>query len=105
MSQIWYTARAKFDPSHSPAWEKYLQWAQLPQLTGLLTLDIVLCPEIIQELTPEDWEHNVQQDHHLFYFRDLDHLLGRLVRVTQPFNLLAVIWEPPAACHDHLADP
>jgi hypothetical protein len=105
MSEIWYTARAKFDPGHGPAWDQYLQWVQLPQLTELLTLDIVLCPEIIQELTPEDWEHNVHQDHRLFYFRDLDYLLGRLAGVAQPFNLLAVIWEPPAPCHDYLADP
>lgn len=103
MSEIWYTARAKFDPSHGAAWENYRQWARLPQLTELLTLDLVLCPEIIQELTPEDWTHNVQQDHRLFYFRDLDYLLGRLAG-AQPFNLLAVTWEPTAACYDYLAD-
>jgi hypothetical protein len=104
MSEIWYTARAKFDSTHGPTWEQYCQWAQLPHLAGLLTLDIILCPEIIRELTPEDWQHNVQQDYRLFYFRDLDYLLGRLARLAQPFNLLAVVREPLAPRHDCLAD-
>lgn len=105
MPEIYYTARAKFDPTHGPAWEQYCQWAGLPHLTGLLTLDIVLCPEIIRELTLEDWQHNVQQNYRLFYFHDLDYLLGRLAGVTHPFNLLAIAWEPSTPCDDDLADP
>jgi hypothetical protein len=105
MTDFWFTARTKFGPEQGESWQQYIQWAGLPQLTGLFSLDISLCPEVIDQLISEDWQHNVQQDYRLFYFRDLDYLLGRVGGLDKPANLLAVIWEPGEDCRHVLTDP
>jgi hypothetical protein len=94
MSEIWFTAREKFNARSGERWTKFIAWANLPQLTELITLDELLCPSVVDHLTPEDWAHNVQQDNHILFFRDLDYLLTRVREFDQPTNILAVTLEP-----------
>ncbi len=90
MLKIWYTARQKFDPSDGQAWLDYIRWSKLTQLTEVVSLDTILCPSVINELTAEDWQRNVQENYHIFFFRDLDYLLSRVSTQTQSVNILAV---------------
>jgi hypothetical protein len=92
--EIWFTAREKFDPSSGGAWDKYVQWAQLPQLREVISLDTALCPSVFKELTEEDWDHNIHQDHCISYFRDLDYVLSRVSDQRDSVNILAVVLEP-----------
>ncbi len=61
MANPWYVAVEKFGPEAGSSWVNYLQWSQLLQLKELVTLDNILCPDIIKELTAEEWQHNVQK--------------------------------------------
>ena len=92
MKPVWYTALRKFGPG-SDGWASYLAWAKLPHLTEVVSLDIILCPPIIQELTVVDWQHNVQEDFKTVFFVDLDYLLSR-VGDPAAANTIATIEEP-----------
>jgi hypothetical protein len=37
----------------------------------------MLCPTVIQDMTDEDWQHNVQEDFKITLFHDLHYLLDR----------------------------
>jgi hypothetical protein len=92
--EVWFTAREKFDPSNGDTWVKYVQWAKLPQLKEVISLDTVLCPSVFKELTEEDWNHNIHQNHRISYFSDLDYVIGRVGNQRDSVNILAVAFEP-----------
>ncbi len=93
MHPTWFIALKRFSPYSGPSWGEYLAWAKLPQLEEVVSLDTILCPAVIWELTREDWEYNIQEDFMIQFFRDLDYLLGRLAGV-QTFSVLAAQREP-----------
>lgn len=93
MKPVWYTAREKFGPGRADAWAAYQAWARLPQLVEVVSLDNSLCPNVVRELIPEDWRHNVQQDFKIDFFTDLDYLINR-VGERSGLNILAVLEEP-----------
>ena len=92
--EVWYSAREKFDPKNGSGWDKYVQWAQLPQLKEVISLDTSLCPSMFRELIDEDWNHNIHQDHRISYFKDLDYVVGRIKEKKDAVNVLAVVFEP-----------
>jgi hypothetical protein len=89
-----YSAVKRFGPA-SDNWEKFIAWSGLTQLLEVVTLDCILCPSIINELTVEDWKHNVQEDSKTHLFLDLDYLLGK-VAGDETVNVLALIENPTA---------
>ncbi len=109
MSEIWYTARQPFGPAQGDRWQGYLRWRELSGVEDLVTLDTSLCPEIVEELSRMDWDHNVQEDYVTFWFRNLDYLLHRTEEAPDR-QVLAGWREPPAGLDDGavaatLADP
>src|SRR5688572_14478905 len=92
--EFWFTARRKFGPSFGIEWEKYIQWANLPQLQEVVSLDAILCPNMFAELMEEDWHYNIQEDYRISFFRDLDHVVGRM-RTKLDVNIMAIVYEPP----------
>ena len=88
-----YSAVERFDPSCGEAWQKFITWSGLTQLQEVITVDGILCPTIFQDLTAEDWEHNVQEDHKITLFRDLDHVLSKAIGNAQ-VNVLALFQNP-----------
>ena len=103
MYPTWYIALKKFGPFSGPSWNEYLAWAKLPQLEEVVSLDTILCPSVLGELTREDWLHNVQEDFMIQFFWDLNYLLGRLAGV-QTVNVLAAQREPDPASVAALRD-
>ena len=93
MSNIWYIAVEPFGPSSGRQWIDYLEWSQLAQLKALVSLDHMLCPSVIKELSDEDWQHNVQADYLTDFFTDVEYLLARLAGCSA-HHVLAVIREP-----------
>src|SRR5690349_1645395 len=77
-----YVAKRRFGPAVGEAWQRYLAWSGLDHLSELVTLDTILCPTVPEELTPEDWRHNVAADYQTGYFRSLDYLRSR--RLERP---------------------
>jgi hypothetical protein len=93
LTDIWYVALEAFGPEAGEKWTSYLDWARLPQLRELVSLDDILCPRIIQSLTNEDWEHNVKEDYLTECFTHLEYLRAR-VAGRASVNMLAVMREP-----------
>ena len=61
---VLYTARAKFDKfsdTDTIAWEKYLEWSRLPQLSELISLDGMLNDRLIEPDRNEEkeWDYIV----------------------------------------------
>jgi hypothetical protein len=99
--EIWFTARRKFGPKIS-GWSEYINWSGLRQLVEVCSLDAILNPSFFQELTDEDWQHNIQEDFCISYFREADYVIERMRSETEPLNILAVAREPDA--HASFAD-
>lgn len=78
-----FIAVERFDPSDGEKWQKYFQWANIPSLTEVISLDSLLCPHIVNKLQPEDWAHIVNEDFRLDYFNDLEYLLKRVAHVSR----------------------
>jgi hypothetical protein len=94
MSGIWFTAAKKFDPSIGAEWIKYYDWARIPQLKELVSLDSTLRPSELWDLIDSDWEYNIHKDYLIAFFWDLDYLLKRFSAKRDDVNILAVSLEP-----------
>jgi hypothetical protein len=94
MSKIWYTAQKKFNPSFGKEWVKYQDWAKIPQLTELVTLDTHYRPQELRELIDSDWQYNIRQNYRIAFFTNLDYLLERFSTKRDSINILAVSLEP-----------
>jgi hypothetical protein len=103
MTEIWFYATHTFTSRTTTSWEDFIRWSGLVHLERVLSLDIMLCPPLISELIPADWEHNVHADFRCLYFRHLDYLEGRLMPAG-PHNLLAILLEPQEAAASFFQD-
>ncbi len=65
----------------------------MPQVVEIVSTDEMLCPHVVGDLQPDDWAHNVAEDHLLHFFRDVDHLVRRCGGIAGR-NLLCVFREP-----------
>jgi len=99
-----YSAVQRFNPACGDKWQKYINWSGLTQLREVISLDGILCPNFFNELTTEDWRHNVQEDFKTTLFHDLDYVIGK-VAGDDRVNVLAVIQEPTPAELITFADP
>lgn len=72
-----FIATERFDPADGEKWQRYCEWARIPGLAEIVSLDASLCPRLIKDLEDEDWEHIVCEDFRFDYFYDLDHLKHR----------------------------
>jgi hypothetical protein len=90
-----YIVTERFAPDTKGAeWEHFRTWSGISQLTELVSLDSYLCPPVVREILPDDWDHVVTEDFMLDYFLDVDHLVARAGHLRGR-NLLAVYRDPP----------
>jgi hypothetical protein len=88
-----FKATERFDPSDGERWQHYIQWANIPSLIEVISLDGSLCPVIGHELADDDWKHNVQENYRLHYFYDLKYLLQRTSHFSRR-NILGLYRNP-----------
>jgi hypothetical protein len=88
-----FIATERFDPSDRLKWAKYVEWAKIPGLIEVVSLDCGLCPNLVDELMDADWKHNVQVHYRLGYFYDLDYLIERVAGVGRR-NVLGLYRNP-----------
>jgi hypothetical protein len=93
---IAYTAIETFDPSDGETWTNYVNWSGLDHLKELITLDGLLCPSLIDDLTEEDGRYIVHTELIYGMFYDLRYLLGR-IQTDRKHQVIATMREP-AAC-------
>jgi hypothetical protein len=94
MSGIWFTATKIFGPPLGEEWGKYYDWANLPQLREIISLDSTHHAEALSELVESDWQYNIHRDFLMSYFWDLDYSLQRFAHNRGEINILAVCLEP-----------
>lgn len=118
MAEVWYTIVRRFGPEWAErmwsddrpplTWQGYLEWSGLHQLDEVVGLDTMLCapavPPDSEPLTVEDWEHVVNRDFRLHYYRDLEYLLAR-VPLRPELMVLAAMEGPPEEGVPPLDDP
>jgi hypothetical protein len=95
-----FIASQQFGPADEERWLQYFDWAKIPNLLEIVSLDGILCPHVITEFTEEDWRHLVCEDFRLDYFYDLDYLMQR-VRDVSRRNILGIYRNPDA----HISTP
>jgi len=88
-----FIAKETFGPWDGKKWDNYYAWAKIPGLTEIVSLDSMLCPDIIQTIEDEDWAHIVNENFRLGYFYHLDYLLARVATVSNR-NILGVYRNP-----------
>ena len=90
-----YSAVQRFDAACGDKWTKFIEWCGLTQLREVISLDCILCPSVIvfDELTAEDWQHNVNENFKCHLFHDLEYPLGK-VAGTDRVNVLALMQNP-----------
>jgi hypothetical protein len=93
MAEPLFIAVERFDPSDGEKWQKYYQWAKIPALLEVISLDALLCRRIITVFQPEDWAHIVNENFRLDYFHDLEYLLRRVATVLRK-QILGVYRNP-----------
>jgi hypothetical protein len=95
MTEPLFIATERFDQSEGETWQKYFEWAKIPALKEVVSLDACLCARLVKKLLDEDWEHIVNADFRLDYFLHLDYLLSR-VRNIKRRNILGLYRNPEA---------
>jgi hypothetical protein len=88
-----FIATERFDAADGEKWDRYCEWAKIPSLTELVSLDSMMCPHVITDFTDEDWNHIVCEDFRLSYFHHLDYLKLR-VQGRSRINILGVYRNP-----------
>ena len=90
-----YSAVKCFDPACGDNWTKFIEWCGLTQLREVISLDGILCPSIIviDDLSDEDWQHNVSENFKCHLFHDLERLLDKVAGSDQ-VNVLALMQNP-----------
>ena len=89
-----YSAVQRFDPACGEIMDRSSSSGRgLTQLREVVSLDLMLCPTLFQELSAEDWQHNVQEDYKITLFHDLDYVLSKVVG-DERVNVLALMQNP-----------
>jgi hypothetical protein len=86
--------RQRFNPSTATDWQSYLEFSGFYHVTEIITIDEMLCPSVVTEITAEDWNHNVNQDFRLDWFTDAEYLKKRVNVNPQFHNLIALLEHP-----------
>lgn len=92
MSPWFYTARKRFNPLNidSWKWDDYIQFSGFLHIKELITGDYLLCPNLVQEIADDDWEHIVNEDFRTHWFCNYSYLKSRVNFDPIQHNILAI---------------
>ncbi|EMB16311.1 hypothetical protein RE6C_02955 [Rhodopirellula europaea 6C] len=75
-------------------WNGYRRFSGFDDITELVTLDSMMCPDVITDLCDDDWQHNIHEDFRTGLFRDADYLLHRQPLDPSLHQLIATCERP-----------
>ena len=93
MKNICFTALDKFTYRDGDKWDKYIEWSKLSNLTEVISLDVMLCPSIIEDYTEDDWDHHSEETDIHGFFTSFDYVIQR-INDAKHCQILAVLKEP-----------
>jgi len=88
-----YSAQHRFTP-RDKGWQKYTEWSGRTSASEIITFDGMLCSSVIDELTDEDWQHNIHADNMVHFFVGYDYLLKRINFDADIHNVLELTKQP-----------
>lgn len=90
-----FIATESFGPSDGERWTHHFEWARIPALVEVVSLDTLPCPRLIARPEAEDGHHIVCEDFRLDYHFHLDDVQQRVAGVGQR-NILGLYRNPEA---------
>lgn len=94
MNDWLYTVRERFHPNIASGWIDYLTFSGFQNITEMITLDQMLCPNIVIENVDEDWNHNVLEDFRITLFRNAEYLRTRQPLDAARHQILGIFERP-----------
>lgn len=94
MSEWLYTVRERFTRDCGDRFLDYCDFSGFADIGELVTLDSMMCPDLVAELVDEDWKHNVHEDFRVTLFYDADYLMKRQSMDESLHQVLAVFENP-----------
>lgn len=94
MTHWLFTVRERLTPDMTDRWNVYRNFSGFHDIAELVTLDSMMCPDVITDLCDDDWQHNVHEDFRTGLFRDADYLLGRQPLDPSMHQLIAAYEHP-----------
>jgi len=88
-----YSAQERFTSSVS-GWQKYIDWSGRTSAVEIITFDGMLCSSAIDDLTDEDWQHNIHADNMVHFFSGYQYLLERISFDPANHNILELTQRP-----------
>ena len=88
-----YSAQERFTAAN-PGWQKYIDWSGRNSAVEIITFDGMLCSPLIDELTDEDWQHNIRADNMAYFFSEYVYLLTRISFDPAKHNILELTQRP-----------
>jgi len=88
-----YSAQERFTPNDD-SWQSYIEWSGRTNTTEIVTCDGMLCASVIDELTDEDWQHNIHADNMVYFFSSYKYLLTRISFDVGKHNILELTKRP-----------
>lgn len=95
MNQWLFTIRERCTTTSHPRFDDYRVFSGFHHISELVSLDSMMCPDLIDELRADDWEHNVHEDFRTQLFRHANYLLSRQELDPSKHQLMAVLESPP----------
>ncbi len=102
MHEWLYTLRERLTSINKECFDGYRAFSGFAHISELVTLDLIMCPEVIGNLRANDWQHNVHENFLTPFFRDADYLLARQPLDPANHQLIAALKCPVAS--DDLPD-
>lgn len=99
MNDWLYTIRDRLTSDMTVRFQAYQSFSGFAAITELVTLDSMMCPDIITELRAEDWEYNVHEDCRTELFRDVSYILSRQPLDGSKHQLIAAYERPNGTEH------
>jgi len=94
MSEWLYTLRERLTSEMTSRFDDYRSFSGFTAITELVTLDSMMCPDLITELSTEDWSRNVQEDFRTELFYDSNYLLSRQPLDRSKHQIIAACEHP-----------
>lgn len=88
-----YSAHERFTATNA-GWRKYIAWSGRTSAIEIVTFDGLLCSSLIDELTDEDWQHNIHADNMVYFFSEYEYLLKRISFDPAKHNVLEITQRP-----------
>lgn len=100
--KLLYAARERFDKTQSEAWDNYIEWSKIQDVTEIAGLDYIINNDLVEidNPTDDDWKQKYIPSHNeTGLYQTAEYVLLKM-KPTVKFNFLAVMVEPIQDCRE-----